>query len=347
MFRIKYTEIPGNPPKLNKEFIGNPVDEYSDRFDNFSNFYGIKVLLIDDEFHKRNLLPRQERVCRFCKSIYSEKEKFKKIAHLLPSLIGNKNLFSDFECDSCNELFGKYENNLANFLGVARVMNMENVKSGHLKFKSPDKTLIVEKDKEARDPKLKLESHGSDNTHHTLNLPEKKITFHSIRHSYNPNMVWKAFLKMGLSILPDQYIDDYEIAFKLLRSNIKNEETDNPLYKVNMYFHPGPPFPSPMAILFERKDASKPMPMHIACIMFQNYTYQLVLPFSKNDEMLYRNKITVPIMPPFIDKHFAAEYGMPTGHLLNFNLDELKKGEKHDVTFTFESYKDSRMEGLK
>lgn len=346
MFRLKYSEILGEPDKFSREFIGNPVDEFSETFDRFANWYAIKVLIVDDELHKRPLKPKTDRVCRFCKATYSETERFISSAHLLPSLIGNENLFSDFECDKCNNLFAKYENSLANFLGVSRTMNMKNVVAGSLKFKSPDETFIVQKDKEAEAPKLIIESHEEGNDHFSLDTEEKKVTFHTKRYPYNPHKVWKAFLKMSLSVLPQQYVEDYELAFAILRSNEKNEEKNNPLHKVNMYVHPGPSFPSPMAILFERRNKSDLVPMHIACIMFYNYTYQIVLPFSKQDKELYNGHtvITFPVMPPFIDKHFAAKFGIPQGHVLNFNLDEVKKNEKHDVTYSFDSFTDTRFQ---
>lgn len=190
-----------------------------------------------------------------------------------------------------------------------------------------------------------FESHEEENDHFTLDSENKKVTFHTLRPSYNPHLVWKCFLKIGLSILPEKYINDYELAFAILHSGKRNEEKDSPLYKMNMYQHLGPAFPSPMAILFERKLSTDLIPMHIACIMFHNYTYQLVLPFSKQDKHLYDGKalITLPNMPPFIDKHFANKFGTPKGHRLNFNLDELKRGEKHDMTFSFDSFTDTRL----
>jgi hypothetical protein len=347
MFRIKFTEIPGDPKKLNREFIGNPIDEFVERYERFAGFYAIKNLIADDELHKRPLKHKKNRVCRFCGATYSAEEKFKSKAHLLPELIGNKNLLSDFECDKCNSLFGRYENDLANFLGASRAFSIANAKSGGLKFKSPDKTFVVQKDFEVPKniPKLRIESHEEINNHFTLDAENKKVTFHTIRPSYNPHHVYKAFLKIGLSLLPDEYVDDYKIAFAILRSAKKNEETDNPLYKLNIYIHPGPAFPSPMAILFEKKQKTDVIPTHIVCLMFHNYTYQLTLPLNKQDEWMFDGKktVTVPHMPPFIDKHFAVKFGVPKGQRLNFNLDELKRNEKHDITCSFEDYTDTRL----
>lgn len=347
MFRLKYTEIPGSPGKINREFLGNPIEEFTEMYERFTGFYAIKNLIADDELHRRPLKPKKDRVCRFCDAIYSKEEKFKSKAHLLPELIGNKYLLSDFECDKCNSLFGKYENDLANFLGVSRAFSISNAKTGGLKFKSPDKTFIVQKDYEATDEiaKLRIESHEEENNHFTLDAENKKVTFHTTRPSYNPHNIYKAFLKMGLSLLPSELVDDYKIAFTMLQSAKKNEEPDNPLYKLNVYIHQGPAFPSPMAILFEKKNKTEMVPMHIVCIMFYNYTYQLTLPLNKTDKWMFDGEkiVTVPNMPPFIDKHFAEKFGMPKGHRLNFNLDELKRNEKHDVTFSFEGFTDTRL----
>lgn len=347
MFRLKYSEIPGETNKLNREFIGNPIDEFIEMYERFAGLYGIKNLIADDELHKHPLKPKKDRKCRFCNPEDSIAQKFKSKAHLIPELIGNKHLFSDFECDKCNALFSKYENDLANFLGASRALSIANARSGKVKFKSPDKTFIVQKDYEAKDEigKLRIESHEEENNHFTLDAEGKKVTFHTVRASYNPYNVYKAFLKMGLSVIPAELVDDYKIAYAILRSQKKNEESDNPLYKLNLYIHPGPAFPSPMVILFEKKDKTALIPTHIVCIMFHNYTYQLTLPLNYRDNWMFDGKktVTVPNMPPFIDKHFAEKFGIPKGHRLNFNLDELKKNEKHDVTFSFEDFTDTRL----
>jgi hypothetical protein len=346
MFRIKYEEINGNPAKINREFIGNPIEDFSEMFERFSDAYGIKALIVDDIVHKRRLTPKKERKCRFCKAVYSEKEKFKTKAHLFPKLLGNENLFSDFECDTCNSFFGENENHLANFLGLPRAMTFIKGKRSKLKFESPDETLIIKRDpNEYETPKFIIESYGEENNHVSIDDANKKITIHTVRHSYNPLKVYKAFLKMGISILPQHYIDDYEIAIAILNSKKKNEELNNPFFKMDMYFHPGPAFPSPLAILFEKRDKKQAFPMHIFCLMFHNYTYQLVLPLNNQDKWMYDGKITVtvPNMPPFIDKHFAEVFGKPIRHRLNFNFDDLKKNEKHDISFSFQQYTDKSL----
>src|SRR5260221_3955200 len=55
---------------------------------------------------------KNNRVCRFCKR-ESSSTTFKSDAHLIPEMMGNKLLFSFYECDKCNSIFSTYENELA------------------------------------------------------------------------------------------------------------------------------------------------------------------------------------------------------------------------------------------
>ena len=46
---------------------------------------------------------------------------FKKKAHVIPQSLGNRNIVSLFECDSCNgAIFSIYESSLAAFIGIPR-----------------------------------------------------------------------------------------------------------------------------------------------------------------------------------------------------------------------------------
>lgn len=84
-------------------------------------FDGYKVLVsfenIDEELkrkvHGKNI-PKAQRKCIFCGS---NTAKFKKIAHAVSETVGNKSLVSHFECDECNEEFGKkLEDNLGKYM---------------------------------------------------------------------------------------------------------------------------------------------------------------------------------------------------------------------------------------
>ncbi len=110
-------------PDLNEisiNFIGEFNEQYQKVFLNFVETYEIDNLIYHPE-KKAKLRPRIERKCRFCNKSMPE-VKFRKHAHLLPQLMGNRHLTTDFECDGCNSFFSKYENNLANFMGLSRTL---------------------------------------------------------------------------------------------------------------------------------------------------------------------------------------------------------------------------------
>lgn len=75
----------------------------------FFENYEIENIFIPPDKVVKNLKKRPDRVCRYC-GLNATQATFKKEAHIIPHLMGNRYLVSDFECDKCNELFSKYEN---------------------------------------------------------------------------------------------------------------------------------------------------------------------------------------------------------------------------------------------
>ena len=79
------------------------------------------------------------RICRFCGKQEGEVE-FKKIAHAFPECIGNKALKTNYECDTCNDFFGKtIENDYANYFNLFHSIMQISGKNGEIKcgFKVP------------------------------------------------------------------------------------------------------------------------------------------------------------------------------------------------------------------
>jgi hypothetical protein len=53
--------------------------------------------------------------------------------------MGNKVLFSGYECDACNRIFSRYENDLGNFSGVWHTISQVRGRGGVPKFKDEKK----------------------------------------------------------------------------------------------------------------------------------------------------------------------------------------------------------------
>ena len=71
---------------------------YDRHYDIIGNWFlipGQKIMLGDT----------QNRVCRFCGK-RSPEVTFESEAHAIPEALGNKSIFSAYECDVCNHMFG-------------------------------------------------------------------------------------------------------------------------------------------------------------------------------------------------------------------------------------------------
>jgi hypothetical protein len=76
-------------------------------------------------------------------------------------------------------------------------------------------------------------------------------------------------------------------------------------------------------------------------LYFQNYIYQVFIPFDENDKWLYQkgSEITFPIMSPFLDKTWIDNFGKPKFFNIDLSSSELKKNEKQIISMSFDSVK--------
>lgn len=63
---------------------------------------------------------KKKRCCRFCNS--TGKSNFRHIAHAIPEALGNKLLFCNEECDSCNRNLAHVENNFVHMMDIRRAL---------------------------------------------------------------------------------------------------------------------------------------------------------------------------------------------------------------------------------
>src|SRR6476620_10786235 len=102
-------------------------NKYKKEADGFFSAYQLEAIFLCEVSNKKELVQKNLRKCRFCgRSIANTT--FNNEAHLIPELLGNKKLYSDFECDACNSFFSNYESNLTNFIGITRALQKVNAK---------------------------------------------------------------------------------------------------------------------------------------------------------------------------------------------------------------------------
>ena len=156
--------------------------------------------------------------------------------------MGDKNLRSYFECQSCNARFSIHEHSFARFLGASRTLSQ---------LPGSGKKVPAHEDA-ANKLKLKMGEHtlqflfDGEHKNYAVNLEKKELTFKTVRYPYVPIHLLKVLVKIGLSLLDEDEVAEYELA----RRFILNNEYDallagNPMLHLYFYELPGPPsFPS-------------------------------------------------------------------------------------------------------
>ena len=147
----------------------------------------------------------QSGVCRFC-NLRVPDVTFTSEAHAISDALGNRSLFTKYECDSCNNFFGKgIENDFGNWSKAQRNLSGVRGKKG------------VPTLKEGSSEGWRVE-HISDGLEITqgehdpvvaVNETKNEITITLRRDPYTPVAVLKAFTKMGLSLLPEEELPNF------------------------------------------------------------------------------------------------------------------------------------------
>ncbi|HBO07147.1 hypothetical protein [Bacteroides sp.] len=139
--------------------------------------------------------------CRFCEKEFPDVT-FKKISHAISHMVGNRVLKSDYECDTCNQIFSTYETEYSSYMNLYHTMFMVHGKGGIPKYKLSHKEnskIEIENDntikiniQEGEEPLIVWEEINKANN--TIEIKGKR--------TYTPQNVLKALVKMALTIMP-------------------------------------------------------------------------------------------------------------------------------------------------
>jgi len=181
------------------------------------------------EVHGKNI-SKTQRKCIFCGE---DTAKFTKIAHAISETVGNKSLISHFECDECNERFGKlFEDNLGKYMLPYKIITQTFGKSKQLVSKDIPQSsdlsyenyrIQVNKNKPVMD---EYETKGLIIEKKNTGIIIKKDDGFEIsipRQHYYPPAVYCAFLKMAYSIMPLELYPQYVKHIVVLRQLISKE----------------------------------------------------------------------------------------------------------------------------
>ncbi|MDQ1119027.1 MULTISPECIES: HNH endonuclease [Pseudoxanthomonas] len=302
------------------------IEFYATHYDIIGQWFlrpGEKVVLGD----------MSNRVCRFCGKKAPEVA-FKKIAHAIPELLGNKSIESAYECDNCNEEFGKgIENDLGNWSKPMRTLIRIRGKSGvpTLKKGGDKPGWRIEYDQS----KLNIRAYEYDPIYE-VDEENNQVTFKLGRDAYTPVAVLKAFMKIGLTLLPDEEIGN----FRNLMAWVRERDHSKPYLDrcpVIYSFQPGPMPNDLIAVcILRRKQNIAGYPYAFIVLGYGNEVFQVPLPSEQQDGAMSGQSISIHPFP--VPGHPDSErYGKPKWGVLDWMDRQVKKGDIATIQMHFDS----------
>lgn len=270
----------------------------------FFTHYLLEEIVLPPATARTKFPPYEKRVCRFCKR-NSKETSFKTDSHVIPHALGNKYLVADDECDQCNKLFSTYENCLVDYLGIHRtVFSSRGKKNKVPKFKSPDSGLTASNTHfQTIEKAIIIE----DNNGSAFDIDDVsgKTTINYKKHSYIPIFVYKALLKVALSLIKDTYLPVYTETIKMLI-------TDHSDKFLSSFAKVGVAYTSlhmkTHCLIFRKQSATEAFPTHVFQLYYENLVFQLFIPLNKEDCGHYGDRaLNINYCPPIFFQPVAED----------------------------------------
>lgn len=320
--------------------IEEPPSELQEEFKTFFSHYEIDDVIFHPQ-KKPSLGPKNQRVCRFCGKATPEVS-FNKVAHTIAQLTGNRNLVSNFECDTCNEYFSILENEFARMIGISRTLTNLKGQDGLPKFRTPDKNFEVGVNKETS--RLEMISEGLENKHFEIDEEKKQLTIYSTKHPYKPVAVFKVLLKIALCYIDTNELKHFRTGFKVIMSESLDDKLVNfPMLRTYKHTFGGARLKYPLIFkMKKREDAPNPnCPKYCFILYFGNYIFQFFLPFYEPDKEVIKVTGTVflPPCPPLLGKTYFTINPIPKRRTIDLSQNTPVKNEQDIIVMNFENLK--------
>jgi hypothetical protein len=276
---------------------------------------------------------KQNRCCRFCSKRPPEAT-FRKVAHAIPEALGNKSIESAYECDACNEAFGNgIENDLGNWSKPTRTFARIRGKSG---------VPTIKKGGDALGWRIEYGATGfqitsyEDDPVFEIDEASRTVTFRLKRDSYTPVAVLKAFMKIGLTLLPDEEVGNFTHLMNWVRA-ADHSRVFADKCPIIYSFLPGP-MPNDLIAVFilRRKQHAHHCPYAFLVLGYGNEVFQVMLPSERHDGAMNGQTYSIrPFAPP--SGPDQARYGARRSGTLNMTGREVVRGEVTTIKVGYDS----------
>jgi len=226
---------------------------------------------------------KKRRTCRFCMRKYKPKEvTFKKKAHAIPEALGNKYIFLNEECDTCNEYFSKtIEPAIIEYVNLFRVFYGVRGKGGIKGVKGKNFELIP-----SNTNKGMILHIFDDNAviEYSFDQQMKKKIPIKCRLISNQKLikqnVYKALCKFSLSVIESKDLIHFRNTINWIRGSMFYPQLPPVAVSITPAFFTD----VPIILTFIRKNNNKKLPFAVGELHFTTMTFVYIIP-TFNEEL--------------------------------------------------------------
>lgn len=274
-------------------------------------------------------LSKNDRTCRFCSKSHPDVS-FKKEAHVIPQLWNRAKPTSTFECDKCNERFSKFESDFGHYFLIERSMFGHKKKKGIPKYKTDKGSRITySKVKDVKFPdtpkgkslKAMLERddlsiisiiQGLDDDEIKIN--DNSVEFKLLRKPYRPINIYKVFIKIALSLIPKNELNNFTYLMRVLTVDFEiSEAKENKPKEFSLFTYQfkilKSLFDYPIVHLYKRKDNKSNYIEKTLVVFFSNSIYQIPVLSDDDIRRIYTDKQDMQIIKisPYLNPYISQE----------------------------------------
>lgn len=276
--------------------VKNNIEKYTVSF--YTKYYDVvrtpdfkdSTRLLKPEHGLNYLGKKSNRVCRFCGKTEAETS-FVKIAHAFPESIGNKVLATYYECDACNDFFGKtIESEYGIFFALYHSIMKTVGKDGKKKcnFKIPCK----KRKNNCADYCVRIEyndnqlvvSQCEEASSQYVDLKDNSIKISRPLGKCCPIAVFKALTKMALTVMPDEELGLFADTIAWLKKEVHENFYGQRRLLIRYQFIPGfNVVEYPHFILYRRKRDVWDKPYMLFNLTYGCFSLMIEVPKNKTD----------------------------------------------------------------
>lgn len=300
----------------------------------YEKYYQVKIHKSFLPGEKTYLGNQENQKCRFCGGTKPDVS-VRKEAHAIPEAIGNKSLFTRYECDTCNQAFGLgCENDFGNWSLPMRTISRICGKSGIPTIKQgPNGIFRVEGHPEGLNLSVDeadgfLENDGGN----------QLLKLHLRRGPYRPQMVVKALIKMALSIVPEDEIPNFQQAIEWIRPNNTTTMMVAPTPFIYTFVS-GPVTNDRITIaILTRNNDEFVVPYSFLILRYGHEMLQIAIPSPERDVQHYAKKMEIKPFP-ILDNTNGNNQQNTISRSLSFHTEAFVRDEKISLEFLYDQKK--------